>query len=373
MKTKKFLCPLFAIALLTLPNQTQAHGLPQAEANQALENLRSMPFFACAHEQFSPASKEVESIFRYGQFLEQSGPIYFNNDNVEKYNEIVRYYRIAAAENYYPAQKALLSLLHKYRPDSDYYTNARTSKRRQHDTEIEQLEAKLLQQKSAAGYFAQAENDKFLRKIDEAIAAYYKAAIAGHAEAQLVLANYLNEETSGNRIRYYHSPDKAWLRARELYQCAAGQGSADAWGYFVAIELRNGGDERIMPLLQRAVMGGSPRAAYLLSAIFEGKSFNQVMSMPKKMRRRFNIQADPERAKRYEAYRSFLISNQDEHFVIPDVNKYVPLPPAPLPEWDGVLPKQKPAIAIVARPSEALIEQLCQEKNLDPASGRAMH
>ncbi|WP_194208644.1 DUF6396 domain-containing protein [Superficieibacter sp. 1612_C1] len=132
-----------------------------------------------------------------------------------------------------------------------------------------------------------------------------------------------------------------------------------------------------MPLLQRGITAGSTRSAILLEAIFNGQPLDQIFGREKITRQKLNIKPDPERARRYEIYFQFLLSNQKSfvvsNVIIPDVNKYMPLPPAPLPEWDGILPQQKPAMVAVEKPSEALIKKLCHKENLDPASGRPMN
>lgn len=366
---------LTVMALLAFSCQLQASEV-NPQAKQILEQIRRTTSFPCNHEQISPVSPEVESLFRYAQYLEQQGPESYTEADESAFNAIARYYRIAAAKNDYRAQKALIDFLYKYRPDSGYYSNLSTERRRQRDNEIALLKDKLLQQKTAEGYLAKAGELAQQWKSGEAVAYYYLAAMAGSAEGQYKLAEHLDDSQIISKIAIPHPPKNAWQRAKELYICAAEQGHQSAWGDAAALELRFGSDESVMPLLQRGVTAGSTRSAILLEAIFSGQPLNQIFSREKITRRKLNIKPDPERARRYEIYFQFLLSYQNNfvvsNVIIPDVNKYVPLPPAPLPAWDGILPQQKPAIVAAEKPSETLIEKLCREENLAPASGRPL-
>ncbi|WMY72578.1 DUF6396 domain-containing protein [Buttiauxella selenatireducens] len=376
MATIKRIRYFITMALLTLVCQVQASSLTQAEIDQTLRELRNTDSFTCTHEQITPTSKEVESIFRYGQYLEYQAPESFSKEEGD-FTAIARYYRIAVAEGYYPAYTALINLLYKYRPDSGYYSNMSTDRRRQRDDEIAQLKDQLLQQKTANGYLEKAGELAQQWRSAEAAAYYYLAAKAGSAEGQYKLAEYLDDSQIISKIAIPSPPKNAWLRAKELYLCAASQGHQSAWGDAAAIELRYGTDDSIIPLLQRGVAAGSTRSAILLEGIFQGQPISHIVGNENKTRKKLNIKPDLERAKRYEFYFQFLISNQDNFVVsgviIPDVNKYVPLPPAPLPEWDGILPQQKNTIIAVAKPPEALIKKLSRKENLDPASGRPMN
>ncbi|KPB58593.1 Sel1 repeat-containing protein [Pseudomonas syringae pv. maculicola] len=56
---------------------------------------------------------------------------------------------------------------------------------------------------------------------------------------------------------------------------------------------------------------------------------------------------------------------------VPDLDDIVPLPPAPLPEWDGTFKwkRDRDSAAPPSPPSEELIQRVAAEKNLDPATG----
>jgi hypothetical protein len=80
---------------------------------------------------------------------------------------------------------------------------------------------------------------------------------------------------------------------------------------------------------------------------------------------------DPERSRRYRVIRKFLDANEGLNPKVPDIDNIVPLPPAPLPAWDGTFQWAKDQAAAVPpqKPDNKLIERLAREKNLDPATG----
>ncbi|HFL8016856.1 DUF6396 domain-containing protein [Klebsiella pneumoniae] len=60
--------------------------------------------------------------------------------------------------------------------------------------------------------------------------------------------------------------------------------------------------------------------------------------------------------------------------VVPEINDIVPLPPAPLPEWDGKLKwlEEREANIPPPAPDATLIEKLAKAKQLNPATGRPL-
>jgi hypothetical protein len=85
-------------------------------------------------------------------------------------------------------------------------------------------------------------------------------------------------------------------------------------------------------------------------------------------------QEDLERADRYEKIWKILSGYSYANPKVPEINEIVPLPPAPLPAWDGKLQWLEERLANVPpeKPSEALIHQLAKAKVLEPATGRPM-
>jgi hypothetical protein len=85
-------------------------------------------------------------------------------------------------------------------------------------------------------------------------------------------------------------------------------------------------------------------------------------------------QEDPERAQRYEKIWRILANYSYANPTAPEINDIVPLPPAPLPEWDGKLQWLEARLANIPpeKLGEALINQLAKAKVLDPATGKPM-
>ncbi|MGS3543386.1 DUF6396 domain-containing protein [Klebsiella pneumoniae] len=86
------------------------------------------------------------------------------------------------------------------------------------------------------------------------------------------------------------------------------------------------------------------------------------------------LEKDPERARRYEQIGAVLAKYSWAHPVVPEINDIVPLPPAPLPEWDGKLKWLEEWEANIPPPvpDAALIEKLAKAKQLNPATGRPL-
>ncbi|WP_236064736.1 DUF6396 domain-containing protein [Klebsiella pneumoniae] len=85
-------------------------------------------------------------------------------------------------------------------------------------------------------------------------------------------------------------------------------------------------------------------------------------------------QPDPERARRYKVISKILSNYSYASPVIPEINDIVPLPPAPLPEWDGKLKwlEEREANIPPPAPDATLIEKLAKAKQLNPATGRPL-
>jgi uncharacterized protein len=82
-----------------------------------------------------------------------------------------------------------------------------------------------------------------------------------------------------------------------------------------------------------------------------------------------SLEQDVERVERYKKL-SFLSRHEHLGAKIPDLDESVPLPPSPLPEWDGTFRWQRDRDSYVpVIPSQELIAKLSAEKGLDPATG----
>ena len=76
------------------------------------------------------------------------------------------------------------------------------------------------------------------------------------------------------------------------------------------------------------------------------------------------VDVDQERSVRYGAITKFISRYDGRNPKVPDIDKIVPLPPTPLPEWDGTFQWEKEFKSAKApeMPSEALIKKLAPGK-----------
>ncbi|WP_146161712.1 DUF6396 domain-containing protein [Pseudothauera lacus] len=116
---------------------------------------------------------------------------------------------------------------------------------------------------------------------------------------------------------------------------------------------------------QWGVKGGNPTAALALLDGFDGPTpDNQLDYLAQ--------QKDPERVRRYGLIQRFLSDYSYLDPKVPDVDDIVPLPPAPLPPWDGTLRWKVEFDANVPPPlpEAAVIDDMARTKGLDPRTGR---
>ncbi|MGP5419660.1 phage late control D family protein [Enterobacter hormaechei] len=115
------------------------------------------------------------------------------------------------------------------------------------------------------------------------------------------------------------------------------------------------------------VAAGDETSAYALEKGFEG---------PEPTDRLYHLgqQKDLERARRYKQIGDILSRYSYRSPAVPEINDIVPLPPAPLPAWDGKVKWLEAYNANIEppKPDEALIERLAKDRQLNPATGRPL-
>jgi len=135
----------------------------------------------------------------------------------------------------------------------------------------------------------------------------------------------------------------------KMLECAFAQGSANG-AFELAITLvgthsdLQEDNERALKIFHEGVKLGSQKSAGYLSASFRGGEA-PVQGGP-----------DTSRADRYHAFANALYHNPDLRF--PNLDKVLPLPPAPLPQWDMSEPKKlidaaKAVVSAAPSPSQA--------------------
>ncbi|WP_321814041.1 MULTISPECIES: sel1 repeat family protein [unclassified Paraburkholderia] len=329
---------LVALALLvcacTSKENTVASSLPDMSAVRA--NLA----FTCIHESdHLPAlDPKADALFQYGRYLQKK-------DGPKDFNDIARYYRIAAAYGHYKANhnaQVLISQGLANSPDGPKEAIA--------------LAAQLVREEIPGGYYDighYLETGYGLKQDEEMALRYFrKAADLGSPEAQAYVAEQLAPH------------DKAPDIARQMRQCAADQGYGDA-ANMLGIFLQNQSDySDALKVFQKGVEAGDLTSASYLSNGFKAPPPSDSLYY-------LRLNDDPERSARYRAIQEFLRANDGLNPKVPDIDEIVPLPPAKLPAWDGTFEWQKHQDAAIPpqKPSDELIDGLAKAKQLDPATG----
>ncbi|WP_176048684.1 sel1 repeat family protein [Burkholderia sp. BCC1644] len=296
--------------------------------------------FTCVHEvNYLPAvDPEADKLFQYGRYLQKQ-------QGEKNFNDIARYYRIAAAYGHFKANTNAQKLVSQglaSSPDAAKETIA--------------FATKLIDEGVPGGYYDighYLEVGYGLKQDTEMALRYFrKAADMGSPEAQTYVAEQLAPH------------DRAPEIALQMRQCAADQGNGDAANY-LGINLKNDSKySDAVSYFQRGVKAGSAQAALALEDGFNGREASDRLSY-------LALAHDPERSRRYRSIGNFLDSNESRYPKVPDIDKIVPLPPAKLPPWDGTFQWQKEQNAATPpqKPSDELIDKMAKAKHLDPATG----
>ncbi|WP_244098264.1 SEL1-like repeat protein [Burkholderia ambifaria] len=325
---------LALVACACTKKEAPVTSLPDTSAVRA--NLA----FTCTHQadHLPSLDPQADSLFRYARFLEkQDGP--------KDFNEVARYYRIAAAHGHYKANQNLQSLI------SDGLADSPDAPK-----ETVALAVRLIQQGIPAGYYDighYLETGYGLGQDAEMALRYFrKAADLGNPEAQTYVAQLL-------------APlDRTPEIARQMRQCATDQGFGEAAS---ALGIDLSGDKLYpdaVKAFQKGVAAGSIQSASFLGNGFKSPPQSDGLYY-------LALSNDSERSQRYRAILEFLRSNDGRNPKVPDIDKIVPLPPAKLPPWDGTFQWQKEQDAAVTpqKPSDEMINEMAKAENLDPKTG----
>jgi len=305
-----------------------------------LEAVRANLAFTCVQEadHLPPLDPEADELFKYARYLQKlPGP--------KDFDEVARYYRIAAAHGHYKANSNLQQLV------SQGLASSPDPEKESIDLASQLIDAGVPSGYYDIGYYL---NLGYGLKQDKDMALRYfrKAADLGNADAQFHVGNLL-------------APlDKAPEIARQMRQCAADQGHGEAAGT-LGIDLKT--DKKYADALttfQQGVKSGDTMSASFLESGFKGPPPSNglyYLALPN----------DPERSRRYELIGKFIDRNDGRNPKVPDIDQIVPLPPANLPPWDGTFQwqKEQDTSAALPKPSDELVNRLSQSKHLDPATG----
>ena len=306
-----------------------------------LETIEIHQTFTCKHESIPQSSAESEVLFKYARWLQKNNQL---KEDVKVDAEIERLYRIAAENKHYRAN-----------------INLQNGALRGHfnlsGTERLRMSQELIAADVASGYYFVAiylqHGAAGLQQDEEMALRYYrKAADEGNAQAQA----YIGKKLSPVKM----APDIA----RQMLYCAALQGegeAANSLGNIYAIEKKY---KEAIESFQLGTAAGNPGAASFLASGFSGPDSTNSLDY-------LGLQKDLVRAIRYEKIWKILSDYSYASPKVPEINDIVPLPPAPLPAWDGRLKwlEEREANIPPVKPSEALIVQLAKAKELNPATG----
>ena len=321
------------------------------ETLKTVEEIKKNLEFTCVHEKRPPLSEETQQLYNYALHRDLNH-MWPGQREDGFWDELLPYYRIAAANGDYKANVRLQFLL------SDGWTKVPDIEA---ETEVHKLYKMLHKQLPATAYYLLKgyieDGYGVSAPPDSELAFLRKAADMGNREAQYTLGQMISslddEETREFRLKLM----------MKLYRCASeqGQGNASYWlGMFLPDYHKY--DEAVRAYHQ-GVKNGNYLSAFILSNAFKAgkeKGNNDFL----------DVETDEERARRYGIIDSYLSTYDFMSPTVPDLDDIVPLPPAPLPEWDGKIAFQRWVEGDEPpKPSDELIKKLADKAGLDVKTG----
>ena len=323
--------------LLVACDQTNTH---KDARMKPLTDINTRLAFTCKHQIIPEAPADADVLFRYARWLQKNNLI--NRDKAVDV-EIARLYRIAAENGHFKASINLQNGALRGRFPLSSHERLRLSQQ-------------LIDAKIAAGYYFIAiylEHGAagLAQDTEMALRYYRKAADEGNPQAQAYIGKKLAPADMAPDI------------SRQMRRCAAEQGegrAANALANALAVDKKY---PEAAEAFQLGVAAGDSGSASFLENGFTGPKITDRLYY-------LGLQKDSERARRYEQIGDVLAKYSCAHPTVPEINDIVPLPPAPLPEWDGKLKWLEEWKANVAppKPSAALIAKLAKKKQLNPAT-----
>ena len=296
--------------------------------------------FTCVHEdaRVPKLDPDADKLFLYARYLQK-------REGQKDFDDIMRYYRIAAAYGHYKANHNAQLLI------TQGLVLAPEGRK-----EVVDLAMQLVHDDIPGGYF---DLGHYLeigygeqQDVGAAMRYFRKAADLGNPEAQAYVAEKLEPVEMAPAI------------ANQMWQCSAEQGLGDAANNLgINLELDMHYEEAIQAF-QLGVKAGDTQSAYSLEVAF------RTPDNPKDSDK-LGLRSDVERARRYKAIGEFIDRNDGRNPKVPDIERIVPLPPAALPAWDGSFEweKERAAAKPPEKPSDELVNRLAKGKHLDPATG----
>ena len=316
---------------------------------EKMEQLQANLEFVCKHEEKPELSQETQQLYNYALYHDLHN-MWTGKRGDAVWNGLARYYRIAAMNGDYKANIRLQYLLKSGRISSDMP-----------QTEVHNLNEELAKQLPATAYYnlyGYLDVGYGVRTEKDGKYAYLrKAADLGSREAQYVVGDILtdinDEETRLLRLKIYD----------QLLACASEQGLGQA-SVMLGIGLQSKKEyQQALEVFHQGTKNGNDSSARRLAHAFSGKPKEGEMYF-------LNLSEDSERSRRYKIIGDYLSDKDYLQPKVPDLDDIVPLPPAPLPEWDGKIAFQRWFEGEApSKPDEALVRRLAWQAGLNGDTG----
>ena len=149
----------------------------------------------------------------------------------------------------------------------------------------------------------------------------------------------------------------------QLLACASEQGLGQA-SVMLGIGLQRKKEyQQALEVFHQGTKNGNDSSARRLAHAFSGKPKEGEMYF-------LNLSEDHERARRYRIIGDYLSDKDYLQPKVPDLDDIVPLPPAPLPEWDGKIAFQRWFEGEAPpKPDEILVRRLAWQAGLNGDTG----
>ena len=338
-----------ACLTLTMLSGCSAKDSQMKEIENTPASIKAQLAFTCAHEKdrIPPRDPEAELLYKHARWLVKGNAL---KRSPEVYPKIVRLVRIATAFGHDKANIELQRMLTSGQARS---TDSRL--------EVIDLTEELISRGIPSGYYSMGwylERGYGVKQdAGMALKYYRKSADLGSPEGQFLVGDKLNDVSVNGR-------EVAEI-GLTMWRCAADQGHAEAANRLGLNERIDGRHSEAAKYFQISAANGKSLGAFRLADAFSPRSrkFSEMF---------LGFALDAERERRYEAISNFLHRFDYLHARVPEIDRIVPLPPAPLPEWDGTFEWLKAHEANVPPPlpSEGSIAQMAEAKGLDPKTGR---
>ena len=316
---------------------------------EKMEQLQANLEFVCKHEEKPELSQETQQLYNYALYHDLHN-MWTGKRGDAVWNGLARYYRIAAMNGDYKANIRLQYLLKSGRISSDMP-----------QTEVHNLNEELAKQLPATAYYnlyGYLDVGYGVRTEKDGKYAYLrKAADLGSREAQYVVGDILtdinDEETRLLRLKIYD----------QLLACASEQGLGQA-SVMLGIGLQSKKEyQQALEVFHQGTKNGNDSSARRLAHAFSGKPKEGEMYF-------LNLSEDHERSRRYRIIGDYLSDKDYLQPKVPDLDDIVPLPPAPLPKWDGKIAFQRWFEGEAPpKPDEALVRRLAWQAGLNGDTG----